>query len=80
MAMNGAGIFRTIEEAQQSMCLDYRTFLPDAKRGAIYEKLFRLYRNAYFALGSTTSEAASMVHILPKLRKIADESIASSLL
>jgi len=38
---------------------------------AVYEKLFALYRKAYFALGTRSSAPVAMGDILPELRIIA---------
>jgi L-ribulokinase len=51
-ALLAAGAYKTIEEAQAAVCLPLRTVEPDAKAAAVYEQLYRLYRDVYFALGS----------------------------
>jgi L-ribulokinase len=76
-ALVAAGAFATIEEAQASLCLDHKTFVPDPHAAAVYEQLYRLYRKAYFALGSRSAAAASLGDILPTLRKIAAEVVAA---
>ena len=50
-ALLAAGAYKTIEEAQAAVCLPLRTVEPDAKAAAVYEQLYRLYRDVYFALG-----------------------------
>jgi L-ribulokinase len=71
MALLAAGAFSSVEEAQKAMCLRYRTILPEPGAVAVYENLFRNYRNLYFALGSRTAEVARLSEILPDLRRIA---------
>ncbi|HZY63336.1 MAG TPA: FGGY-family carbohydrate kinase, partial [Edaphobacter sp.] len=74
MALLAAGTFKTIEEAQKAMCLDYRVFEPNKDAAVIYEELFALYRKAYFALGTRDAAAVSLGDILPELRRIASLS------
>ncbi|MEO6801735.1 MAG: ribulokinase [Granulicella sp.] len=70
-AFLAAGSFPTIEAAQDAMCLPYRTFLPRAAENELYEQLYVLYRDAYFALGTADAPATSLGRILPELRRIA---------
>jgi L-ribulokinase len=76
MALLAAGTFKSIDDAQKAMCLDYRTFKPNPKAAAIYAKLYMLYRRTYFALGTPDASPAALGDILPELRKIAEESRA----
>ena len=55
------------------MCLKYATYEPDPKATAVYERLFKHYRDLYFALGRKSAEAVSLGAVLPELRKIAAE-------
>ncbi len=70
-ALLATGAFKTIEEAQDAMCLKHRTFTPNPAAVAVYEDLFALYRNTYFALGSPDAEPAALGDILPQLKAIA---------
>ena len=72
-ALLAAGAYKTIEEAQAAVCLKFRTVEPDAKEAAVYERLYPLYRDAYFALGKRDAAALPLGAILPELRKIAAE-------
>jgi L-ribulokinase len=72
-ALLAAGAYKTIEEAQAAVCLPLRTVEPDAKSAAVYEQLYRLYRDVYFALGLRNAEPAALGQVLPELRKIAAE-------
>ncbi|MDE3104709.1 MAG: ribulokinase [Acidobacteriota bacterium] len=70
-ALVAAGVFASIEEAQQAMCLGYRTYQPEPAAGAVYDQLFALYRKLYFSLGARSSEPARLGDVLPELRRIA---------
>jgi L-ribulokinase len=70
-ALLAAGAYKTIEEAQEAVCLPLRTVEPDAKAAAIYERLYPLYRDVYFALGRRDAKAVELGRVLPELRKIA---------
>jgi L-ribulokinase len=70
-ALLAAGAYKTIEEAQAAVCLPLRTVEPEPKSAAVYEQLYRLYRDVYFALGRRDAEPAALGRVLPKLRKIA---------
>jgi len=74
MALLAAGAFKTIEEAQAAVCLRFRTVEPDPKAAAIYEQLYPLYRDVYFALGRRDARAVELGRILPELRRIAAET------
>ena len=70
-ALLAARAFETIEEAQASVGLPFRTYTPRPQAHAIYNRLFQLYRRLYFSLGKSTSQPAALGDILPELRKIA---------
>jgi L-ribulokinase len=70
-ALLAAGAYRTIEEAQAAVCLPLRTVEPDAKEAAVYEPLYQLYREVYFALGTRDAAPATLGRVLPELRRIA---------
>jgi len=72
-ALLAAGTFPTIEAAQDAMCLKYATYEPDPAAVAVYERLFGLYREVYFALGRENADAAPLGAVLPELRRIAAE-------
>ncbi|MGB0064311.1 MAG: ribulokinase [Terracidiphilus sp.] len=71
MALVAAGTYKTIEEAQAAVCLPLRTVEPDVKSAAVYEQLYRLYRDLYFALGKRDASPIALGKVLPELRKIA---------
>lgn len=72
-ALMAAGAYKTIEEAQAAVCLPLRTVEPDAKAAAVYERLYQLYRDVYFVLGSRDAKPVALGRVLPELRKIAAE-------
>jgi len=77
-ALLAAGAFPTIEAAQAKLCLKYTVVLPRPEATAAYERLFALYRKAYFALGTRSAEAVQLGDILPELRRIAREAAGNA--
>src|SRR6202034_1821955 len=67
-ALLAAGAFTTVEEAQEKMCLGHKTYSPEPRSVAIYERLFKHYRDVYFALGSRDAEAVKLGNVLPDLK------------
>jgi len=64
-AFMAAGTFKTIEEAQRALCPAWKTYDPDPREAAVYEKLFAIFRQLYFGLGEGEFRDA-----LPGLRAI----------
>jgi L-ribulokinase len=56
------------------VCLPLRTVEPDPAAAAVYERLYQLYRDAYFALGTRSAAPIALGTILPTLRSIAAEA------
>jgi L-ribulokinase len=77
-ALLAAGVYPSIEDAQAALCLGFETLSPDPEAAATYERLYALYRSAYFALGTRSAPPAALGNILPELRKIAAEVMASA--
>ncbi len=73
VALLAAGTYKTIEEAQAAVCLPLRTVEPDPEAAAVYEQLYRLYRDVYFALGLRDAAPLALGRVLPELRKIATQ-------
>jgi L-ribulokinase len=65
-----AGTFSSLREAQDMLCPKYRIYDPDPGRVAVYQKLYELYRLAYFGLGRADAEAVKLGEVLPRLREI----------
>ena len=70
-ALMAAGAYKTIEEAQAAVCLPFRTVEPDRQTAAVYEQLYRHYRDVYFALGTRDAAPVALGKVLPELRRIA---------
>jgi L-ribulokinase len=69
-AFLAAGDFASIEQAQDALCPAFQTFTPEPAEAAIYDRLFPLFRDAYFALGTPDAKPAALGHILPELQAI----------
>jgi L-ribulokinase len=65
VAFLAAGDFRTVEEAQDALCPPYRVFEPQADEAARYDRLYSLYRDLYFGLGSPDAKPVALggIHI-----------------
>lgn len=72
-AFLACGEFATVEEAQAALCPGYREVLPDARDVAVYDRLYTLYRDLYFAMGIPDAPPAAVGHVLPAIRAIAAE-------
>ena len=75
-AFLAAGAFSSIEEAQAAVCLPFKTVQPNPKAHAVYNQLFPLYRNVYFAMGKSDADAVPLGDVLPKLRILAKEQVS----
>ena len=74
-AFLAAGDFSSIEEAQDALCPPFKVFTPQAAEVARYDRLYPLFRSAYFALGSPEAPAVPLGQILPDLRAIRKECL-----
>ncbi|HEY0307845.1 MAG TPA: FGGY-family carbohydrate kinase, partial [Acidobacteriaceae bacterium] len=72
-AMLAAGVFPTIEAAQQALCLPQKTFMPEPEAAAIYERLYTIFREFYFSFGTPTPQIMNVREAFVQLRKIAAE-------
>jgi L-ribulokinase len=70
-AFLAAGIFKTIEEAQDRLCPGYATFEPDPASMQVYRELYPLYRRLYFAFGRKDADSTGVGDVLPVLRAVA---------
>jgi L-ribulokinase len=50
-AFLAAGVFPSIEAAQDQLCPNYRVFEPDPNAVAVYARLFPIFRKLYFTFG-----------------------------
>jgi L-ribulokinase len=71
-AFLAAGSFRTIEEAQHSLCPGYTMIEPDPRGSAASDELFGHFRRLYLSLGREGSDPVPLGGLLPSLRRIAD--------
>jgi L-ribulokinase len=69
-AFLAAGTFKTIEEAQDRVCPQYKVYKPEVEAHGVYESLYPLYRKLYCALGGECD--ASLGDVLPTLIKTAE--------
>jgi L-ribulokinase len=72
-AFVASGDYASVEQAQDALCPPYKTYLPDSREAAVYDRLYSLFRELYFSLGKPDAPAARVGHILPTLREIAIE-------
>ncbi|HLV87068.1 MAG TPA: ribulokinase [Candidatus Sulfotelmatobacter sp.] len=63
-AFVAAGIFPTVDAAQNRLCPTYTVFAPQPETQEIYGELFELYRKLYFEFGLPTSALGA---VLPRL-------------
>jgi L-ribulokinase len=73
-AFLAAGTFKTVEDAQDALCPEYRAVEPEPASAAVYEELYQLYRKLYFGFGRAGSDPVIAGDVLPALRRIATES------
>ncbi len=69
-AFLAAGIFSSIEEAQQRVCPSHTVYEPQPDTEGIYQELYGFYRQIYFAFGQP-SKAGEFGEVLPTLMQIA---------
>jgi L-ribulokinase len=75
-AFLAAGVFKTIEEAQDKICPSYKTFMPNDSAQRIYDDLYPLYSKLYFALGQRGRDGLG--DILPTLITVAQSSASQT--
>jgi L-ribulokinase len=68
-AFRAAGVFGSIEDAQDRLCPTFTEYTPDPESQKIYDELYSLYKKMYFSFGAHTAE--SLEYILPALIQIA---------
>ena len=75
-AFLAAGVFPSVEHAQDQICPRYRTFQPDPSSQPIYEKLYTLFSKIYFAFGQRQS--GGFGDLLPELIELAKSQQAKA--
>jgi L-ribulokinase len=73
-AFLAAGVFKTVEEAQDRLCPQYKIFQPDVSAKKVYDKLYPLYRKIYFAFGQP--QLAEFGDLLPELIRLSKQEQA----
>jgi L-ribulokinase len=71
-AFLAAGTFNTIEEAQDRICPEHRTFMPDPSAQHTYDQLYPLFNKFYFSLGEKSSDGLG--DVLPTLIAVAERA------
>src|SRR5436189_6302866 len=56
-AFMAAGVFSSIDEAQQRVCPSHTIYEPQPEAESAYRELYELYRNVYFEFGSPQSRS-----------------------
>jgi len=74
-AQLAAGIFPSVEAAQEKMCPSHEIYTPSAA-AAEYEELFALYRLVYFGFGDRGGAPQSIAEVLSRLKEIAAQARA----
>jgi L-ribulokinase len=69
-AFLAAGIFSSIDEAQQQVCPAHTVYEPQPETEGVYSELYDLYRKLYFEFGSPRP-GASFGNVLPTLIRVA---------
>ena len=78
IALLAAGAYTSIENAQAAVCLPLRSVAPDPGAAAVYDELYRHYRDLYFGLGKRGASPTSLGNVLPELRRIAAKARKSA--
>jgi L-ribulokinase len=71
-AFLAAGTFKTVDEAQDKICPDHKEYRPDKHQQSVYDPLYSVYRNLYFAFGSPGN--TSFASVLPTLIRTAEKA------
>ena len=71
-AFLAAGTFHSLEEAQDKICPPFKVFAPDPSAQRVYDQLYPLYRDLYFALGDPGK--GPLAKVLPTLIRIAEQA------
>lgn len=77
-AFLAAKTFKKLEQAQKALCPPYRVIEPQPGANAVYERLFPMFRDLYFGLGTPDSAPVVIGTVLPELRRIAAEVRAAT--
>ncbi len=70
-AFLAAGTFKTVEEAQDKVCPPHTLYQPQETERHVYDELYALYNELYFAFGTPAQQGVGSV--LPKLINISTQ-------
>jgi L-ribulokinase len=73
-AFLAAGVFKTVEEAQDKICPPYKIFQPEISANAVYEELYSFYSKIYFGFGQPQN--AEFGNLLPGLIQLSESARA----
>jgi L-ribulokinase len=68
-AFLAAGTFRTVEEAQDKICPQHSVFTPEPAAQKVYDSMYRIYQELYFAFGQPRD--GKFGDVLPTLINVA---------
>jgi L-ribulokinase len=71
-AFLAAGIFKTVEEAQDKICPEHAVFSPEPEAQKIYSALYPIYQKLYFGFGQPQDERFG--DVLPSLISLAQNA------
>jgi L-ribulokinase len=69
-AFLAAGIFKSIDEAQDKVCPPHKIYEPEKSEQVVYDDLYQLYRKLYFAFGEPGNSV--FADVLPALIRNAE--------
>ncbi len=61
-----AGVYESIEEAQNALCLPMRVVRPEKTSVELYNRMFSIYKKLYFGFGR--GDTINIGDVLPQLR------------
>ncbi len=71
-AFLAAGVFKSIDDAQDKICPDHRTFMPEKSAEVTYAELYPLFSKVYFSLGQKSADGLG--NVLPTLIAVAESA------
>ena len=75
-AFLAVGVFKTVEEAQDKICPQYKVFQPQVSAKTVYDRLYAFYSKMYFAFGRPQS--ADFGNLLPGLIQVSESAHAGT--
>src|SRR5438128_1943267 len=75
-AFLAAGTFKTVEEAQDAVCPQYKVFQPEPSSKRVYDELYSFYSKIYFAFGQPQN--ADFGNLLPGLIQLSESAHADA--